>query len=692
MDAATLKRIFGGRVVDKGRTRITSLEEFPRYVLEYLIGNYCDEETFEEDLLQVTKRIRENFAQASEAEVIKHRIKQQGRYSVIACLEVRLEETENRYWGSITSLNERYLNIDERLVRDYEPLLHGGMWGTVTIGYDEKIVHNKKIRPFVVLEFTPFQVARVQLEDYIAQRSEFTTDEWMDLLINSVGLNPTPYTRREKLLLLSRLVPLVETNSNFIEMAPRETGKTYLYRNISYYSHVLSGGKVTRAGLFINLASGRIGLIGTRDAVVFDEVAKVEFSNPQEMVGVLQGYMQDGKFGIGVRQEVAFASMVMVGNLDVQAHLPHEKYGDLFEMLPSFMREEALLDRIHAYIPGWEIPKITPGSYAQGYGFVSDYFSEVLHLLRGKEVVPALVSRFELRDLAGTPAGITGRDERAIHKTLSGLVKVLYPDGQVTDEELEELLLLAAELRQRVRTQLHLMAPGEYQPVRIGVRVGQRDAVSPPLPDAERKQRVLVLDEDRIGEVNGLAVAGNRGEILRFEVIVNTGSGRLIELGSIQRVMKESVEAAYQYIRSQQQVLGIPADFRRDYDIVLLATQMGIPKEGPSAGVTVLTGLVSALMMRPVRRRVAMTGEITIMGRVLAVGGIAEKLRAAVESGCTDVYVPAENQPDIDNLPADIAGKIAVHPVSTVDEILDAVLLPPQGTLKEKASASSGTA
>lgn len=683
MDEAKLKRIFGGRVVDKGKTRITSLEEFPRYVLEYLIGNYCEEETFEEDLLQVTKRIRENFAQASEAEVIKHRIKQQGRYSIIASLEVRLEETENRYWGAITSLNERYLNVDERLVRDYEPLLHGGMWGTVTIGYDEKVVHNKKIRPFVVLEFTPFQVARVRLDDYIGHRSEFTTDEWMELLINSLGLNPGPYTRREKLLLLSRLVPLVETNSNCIEMAPRETGKTYLYRNISYYSHVLSGGKVTRAGLFINLASGRIGLVGTRDAVVFDEVAKVEFSNPQEMVGVLQGYMQDGKFGIGVRQEVAFASMVLVGNLDVQAQLPHEKYGDLFEMLPAFLREEALLDRIHAYLPGWEIPKITPGSYAEGYGFVSDYFSEVLHLLRGKEVIGALSKRFELRDLAGTPAGITGRDERAIHKTLSGLVKVLYPDGEVTDEELEELLLLAVELRQRVRNQLHLMAPGEYQPVRIGVQVGGGDATAPPLPDAARSQRVVVPDEDRIGEVNGLAVAGTRGEVLRFEVIVNKGTGRLIELGSIQRVMKESVEAAYEYIRNQQGTLGIPSDFRRDYDIVLLATQMGIPKEGPSAGVTVLTGLVSALTRRPVRRRVAMTGEITIMGRVLAVGGIAEKVRAAAECGCTDVFVPAENQPDIDNLPSDLQGKVAVHLVAAVDELLEAVLLPARGSLGE---------
>ena len=384
------KDVFRGKVVNKRLTVNTGVDEFPRFVVEYLIDNYCTEENFQDDLQQVIKRLRENFVHGAEAEKIRHQIRETRNHSIIANLEVRLQETEDKYWGTISAINESFVNVTESLVRQYPMLLSGGMWGTITLTYDETEVHNKKIRPFKVTEFTPFQISVIDLNEYIEKRQQFEADEWLDILINSVGLNPEQLSRREKLLYMMRLVPLVEANCNTIELAPRETGKTYLYRNQSYYSTVLSGGKATPASLFINNATGKVGVVGSRDAVVFDEIANTDFTDPKALVSIMQGYMQDGKFSRGKKEILAFASIVLVGNIDIQAKLPHEKYYHLFEPLPDFLQVEAFIDRLHGYVPGWEIPKIHPGSLAQDYGFITDYFCEIMHELRRKDVLGSL--------------------------------------------------------------------------------------------------------------------------------------------------------------------------------------------------------------------------------------------------------------------------------------------------------------
>ena len=294
-----LKEIFAGKVVNKALTINTGVDEFPRYVLEYLIDNYCSEETFQQDMEQVVKRLKENFVYGAEAEKIRHYIRETRNHSVIANLEARLVETEDKYWGTIGAINENFVNIPESIVKQYPMLLSGGMWGTIDLTYDETEIHGKKIRPFKVMSFTPFQVSYVNPEEFIRKRAQFTTDEWIDILINSCGLNPGKMVRREKLLYLSRCIPLVETNVNLVELAPRETGKTYLYRNVSYYCHVLSGGKASPAQLFINMNTGRIGEVGVRDAVVFDEIANTDFTDPKAMVSIMQGYMQDAASAVG---------------------------------------------------------------------------------------------------------------------------------------------------------------------------------------------------------------------------------------------------------------------------------------------------------------------------------------------------------------------------------------------------------
>jgi ATP-dependent Lon protease len=671
-----LKEVFRGKVVNKAHTINTGVDEFPRYVLEYLIDNYCAEESFHEDMEKVVRRLKENFVYGAEAEKIRHWIRENRSHSVIANLEVRLVETEDKYWATISAINENFVNIPEGIVRQYPMLLSGGMWGTIDLTYDETEIHNKKIRPFKITAFTPFQVSVINLDEYVQKRQEFRTDEWMDILVNSCGLDPARMTRRQKLLYICRCIPLVETNVNMVELAPRETGKTYLYRNISYYAHVLSGGKATPAQLFINLNTGRIGEVGTRDAVVFDEIANTDFTDPKSFVSIMQGYMQDAKFSRGKKEMLAFASLVFVGNIDVQGNLPHEKYYQLFEPLPDFLQVIAFLDRIHGYLPGWEIPKLSPSSYSKDYGFITDYFCEIMHELRKVDLISSIRSRFELADLTNTSQGISGRDQRAIMKTSSGLLRLLYPDGRLTDEELEELILVACELRQRVREQLHLIAPGEYDRLKLGVKLlpsGKKSG--PPLPDADRIQRITLPAKPAVGEVIGLAVSGDRGCLLRFEMQATKGSGRIVPLGSIQKVMRESIEAAAQFIKAKSEELGISADWRENFDVAVLATFMGVPKEGPSAGITIVTGIVSALKDQPVRNDLAMTGEITIMGKVLPVGGIQQKLRAAYEAGIKEVLIPADNLKEAQTLPSYVLEALKLSGVQNVSEVLEAALL-----------------
>jgi ATP-dependent Lon protease len=670
------KEIFTGKVVNKRLTFNTGMDEFPRYVLEYLIDNYCEEETFEEDFALVKRRLRENFVHGAEAERIRAYIRENRDHTLIANLELRLVETEDKYWGAIGAINENYVNVPEGLVKQYPMLLAGGMWGTIRLTYDENEIHDKKIRPFKVLEFTPFQISVIDVREFIDKRAEFSDDEWLDILVNSFGLDPERMTRREKLLYVSRAVPLVESNLNMIELGPRETGKTYLFRNMSYYAHVISGGKATPARLFINLNTGQVGLVGSRDAVVFDEIANTDFTDPKSMVSIMQGYMQDAKFSRGKKEILAFGSIVLVGNLDVQGKLPHEKYYHLFEPLPSFLQVEAFIDRLHYYLPGWDVPKIGPESASRDYGFITDYLCEIMHELRRIGVLGGVKSRFELFDAAGSSQGITSRDVRGVHKTLSGLLKLMYPHGQVGDAQLEELLLIALEGRQRIRDQLHLMAPGEYYPVKISARLlPSRKEIWPTLMEAGRKPQITLPTQPLVGEVTGLAVAGEQGVILRFEMQATKGHGRIVPLGSIQRVMRESIEAAAQYIRAHYKELGIASDWRENFDVAVLATMMAIPKEGPSAGVTIVTGIVSALKNIPVRHDIAMTGEITIMGKVLGVGGIQAKLLAATEAGVKTVILPAENEQDVRYLPDYMQDKVELVYVKDIQEALDAALV-----------------
>jgi len=641
----------------------------PAYVVEYLLGKYCssaDSEVIAEGIEEVKRILTQNYVHPDQAELLKAKVRELGRYRVIDKVKVKLHETEDKYWAEFVNLQLTYVNIKEDLIRRYDRLLGGGLWGIVDLTYDPNIFHRGLLRPFVIEQFHPIQLEVKALEDVEVKRSEFSRDEWVDVLIRSIGLEPSKLDYRLKILNLCRLIPMVESNYNLVELGPRGTGKSYVYRELSPYCILVSGGETTVAGLFIDMRGrGRMGLVMLWDVVAFDEVAGLRRLSDAQAVQILKDYMETGGFA-RIREEFkGTASLVFIGNMDYDIQELLGK-AHLFVPFPPEMQDAAFFDRFHAYIPGWEVPRMRTELLTDQYGFVVDYFAWMLRELRRFSYSTSIDKYFELGD------ALDKRDRDAVRKTVSGLVKLIHPDGTFTKEEVEEYLTVALEMRRRVKEQLKKMRSVEYWNTDfsyIDLETSKEIFVSVP----EQPAPVQLPTEPRVGEVMGLAVREvyGGGAIQRFEVIADKGKGRLTPLGSMMRVMRESLKAAYEYISHNQRDLGIDLDFKKDYDLTVLATQMGTPKEGASAGITILTGLVSALTKKPVRNDVAMTGEITVLGKILPVEGVHEKIVAAADAGIKTVYIPAGNEKDIQTLPPDVKSKLETKLVSGVEEVLN---------------------
>lgn len=469
----TDKKVFelmGDRVVLKPLTRWNdAYKEFPRYVMEYLCAHYVDPASPLAGQKRIDQLLQEHYVDSDAKELIKSRIREKREYVLLGSLQVRLDAGRDHYWAEVPALGDSYVRVSQKVLQEFgDTLLTGGAWGTMTIEYDSHYELQGRIFPFFVREFKPFQITRLDLGDYITKRRLFTDDEWIDLLITSIGFNPAKFDQRTKLLYLLRLVPFVEPNYNLIELGPRETGKTYTYRNTSSQSFVISGGKATPATLFYNVASRKIGILGYRDVIFFDEIASTRFGDPEATISVLKDFMQTGRFSRGPNEFSSQASIVLGGNIDtnVERKTPAERYQHLFEVLPPELgADTAFLDRIHAFLPGWEVPKIRPENYAEGYGFITDYLAEIFVLLRRQTSFITIIqskANFE---------GITGRNQTAISKTAAGLLKLIYPHrtvDDVTNEELAICLKLAVECRKRVIDQLSIIAGDEFKKVDFG--------------------------------------------------------------------------------------------------------------------------------------------------------------------------------------------------------------------------------
>ncbi len=449
--------VFGGKVVRKDLVRRVKVgANVPVYVLEYLIGRYCatdDPHAVEAGLRMVNHTIAENFIRPDEANRAQFQLKDRGTATFID--KVRVRSLENKDWAEMANFGNRYLHIPDHLIRKYPRLLELGIWAQVDLEYrpvgeDEE----GRGRPFYITDVRPIQIASFEFEDYVAGRGQFTTDEWLDLLIRSTGLEPAHYDRRRKLLLLLRLVPIAERNYNLIELGPRGTGKSFVYRETSPNAILISGGRTTVAQLFYNLSSGRIGLVGTWDVIAFDEVAGIQFAD-STAVQIMKDYMESGSFARGREELPAEASMVFLGNVNrPAAELVRQSH--LFADLPEAMIDVAFLDRLHAYLPGWEAPKMEQRFFTDHYGFISDYLAEALHQSRRHNYTGAADEEFAFG------SDLNARDERAAKRSLSGLLKLLHPHGSWTRAELREYLELALEGRRRVKEQLKKLAPHEY--------------------------------------------------------------------------------------------------------------------------------------------------------------------------------------------------------------------------------------
>ncbi len=451
--------ILGDKVVIKSLAAQAALQRLPRYVSEYMIAKYVKPDTWQADLAGIQSKIKELLPEQESRELLKEKLLSRGEVTLIDNIEARVDLKGGQRWARVPAINDQKVRVSQQLAEQNPGLFLGGLWGTAKVRYSPE---QNADAPNELASFTPFQVGPPDLDGFRAARKEFNSDEWAALVLQSAGYAAGAFPdRRTRLLLLARMVPLVERNLNLIELGPRQTGKTFLLRNLSPRVFVVSGGKTTPANLFVNLSTKQVGILGSRKVLVFDEIAATSFGDEQETISTLKDYMESGNFSRGSMQFTSDAGLVFSGNLDVDNGQPHPRYAHLLEPLPSELIDSAFQDRMHGYLPGWEVPKITPASLATGVGFVTDYFGEVLVKLREDSFAD------RVRDVP-LQGNLTRRDQTAIERLTSGLVKLLYPDGNMTPDELLELVTLASEFRQRVHNQLVAIAPGEFKPKLIG--------------------------------------------------------------------------------------------------------------------------------------------------------------------------------------------------------------------------------
>ncbi|MEW6115224.1 MAG: protease Lon-related BREX system protein BrxL, partial [Thermodesulfobacteriota bacterium] len=459
-DALDLKanQVFPGRVVRKDLVRKVKVgANVPVFVLEYLLGKYCatdDPVALELGLKVVNDTVAENYVRPDEAMKAQARVQQEGRHSFIDKVKVRYVSEDDKYWAELVHFGHKHVHIPEEYVRKYDRLLLGGIWARVEIRHSYDDTMSGRRSPFWIDILEPIQLADMRLDDFRRGRAQFGTDEWMDLLIRSIGLEPTHFERRLKLLLLARLIPMVESNYNLIELGPRATGKSFVYQELSPYVILLTG-PTTVANLFYNIATGKMGLVGLWDAIAFDEVADLE-KMPKEVITTLKTYCESGSFARGKESLSASASVAMFGNTNQPVEVM-VRSSTLFAPLPEVIREDmAFLDRIHFYLPGWEVPKVRNEFLTDHYGFVSDYLAEALKELRKHNLAEAMDKHFALG------SHLNARDAKAVRKTVAGYLKLLHPHGEWTKDELREYLEMALEGRRRVKEQLKKLGPFEY--------------------------------------------------------------------------------------------------------------------------------------------------------------------------------------------------------------------------------------
>ena len=646
--------VFGGKLVRKDLVRKVKVgANVPVYVLEYLLGKYCatdDPQAIEAGLRLVNTTLANNFVRPDESNKVQSFVKEKGEHTLIDKVKVRYLSDDDKYWAELVNFGHKYIHVPDRYVRQYELLLMGGIWAQVKIRHEYDDEARGKRSPFWIDDIKPIQLGSFDLDDYLERRSEFDSDEWVDLLIRSIGLEPTHFERRTKLLFLTRLIPLCESNYNLIELGPRGTGKSYAYQEISPYAILLTG-PTTVPNLFYNIRTGKMGLVGLWDAIAFDEVADLQ-KMKKEVVTTLKTYCESGTFARGKDALTGHASIAMFGNTNqpVEAMV---RSSHLFMPLPDVIREDwAFLDRIHFYIPGWELPKMRIEYFTEHYGFVVNYLAEALRELRRHNFTEIIDRHFALG------SHLNARDVKAVRKTVSGLTKLLYPHSEFSKEELAEIVDVALEGRRRVKEQLKRMGSFEYYKTSfsyidnetreeryVGVpEQGGHDTIS---ADPLAPGSVYTASVDEQGKVG----------LYRIEVGCAPGTGRLRITGGIEGTMKESIQRAFAYIKGHKVEMGIghavnTTDFNVEA-IDLLGNH--VPCE---AGIALVVAIYSALKKHFPLAALVIMGDLSIQGNIKAMRSLAEPLQIAMDNGARRALIPLENKRNFLEVSGDVIERV----------------------------------
>ncbi len=648
-----LQRNFAGKIVRKDLTkRIKEGANVPVYVLEYLLGMYCsslDEDEIEAGVETVKRILAENYVRPDEAQKIIAKLREKGTYTVIDRVSVHLNIREDIYEAEFSNLGIKQVPIAESYIRDYERLLCGGIWCIVQMEYyyDEA---DKNRSPFLIHKLTPIQMPSLDFDEVKEARENFTDDEWIDVVLRSVGMEPSQFDKRVKWLHLARLIPLVENNYNLVELGPRGTGKSHVYKEISPNSILVSGGQTTVANLFYNMGTKQVGLVGMWDCVAFDEVAGIKFKD-QDGVQIMKDYMASGSFARGKEEKNAYASMVFVGNINqsVDAIL---KTSHLFEPFPESMgNDTAFLDRIHCYIPGWEIPKYRPEFFTNDYGFITDYFSEIMRELRKISYADAYAHYYRLGN------NLNQRDVIAVKKTVSGMIKLIHPNGKFDKESVEEILRFALEMRRRVKEQQKKIGGMEFYDVNFAY-IDNETFSEEYVPVPEQGGSKLI--PEGMGKPGHVYTVGHNKSgmlgVYKMEMQMTAGNGKFEKTGlGTDREAKEAVDTAYRYLKANaKSISGSISLTTKDYIMdVQDMNGIGMTKNLSLASVV---AICSVALGKPVVSSAVVLGDFSIGGTVMKVEELANTLQVCLDSGAKKVLLPITSAVDLGSVPAELIG------------------------------------
>ena len=648
-----LRQYFDGKIVRKDLTKkIKEGANVPVYVLEFLLGQYCssdDPEIIEEGVESVKRILADNFVRPDEAQKILSVLRQRGSYTVIDKITVSLNIKRDFYEAEFSNLGLKNIPIDEEYPAKFDRLLCGGIWCIVQLDY-EYMEEDRNGTPISIRKLNPIQMPHVDIEALKQGRKAFTQDEWMDVLLRSIGMEPDSLTYREKWLLLIRMIPLVENNFNLCELGPRSTGKSHLYKEISPNSILVSGGQTTVANLFYNMGRKTVGLVGLWDCVTFDEVAGIKFKD-KDGIQIMKDYMASGSFARGKEEKAATASMVFVGNINQSVDVLL-KTSSLFDPFPPEMgTDTAFLDRIHCYLPGWEIPKFRPEHFTDDYGFITDYLAEFIRELRKEQYGDALDKYFRLG------SNLNQRDTIAVRKMVGGLLKLLYPDGEFTKEQLEEILKLALEMRRRVKEQLKKLGGMEFYDVNFSYI--DKDNFEEYYVSVPEQGGGKLIPEGMCNPGQVYTVSqGKSGMIgvFRLESQMLPGNGKFERTGlGSEREAREATNTAFNFLKANAgRISGAISTTTKDY-IVNYQDMQGIGMTNKLALPT-LIALASVALNKPMVSSLAVLGEISIAGTMIKVDELANSLQVCLDSGAKKVLLPITSAADLGTVPSELIG------------------------------------